>query len=83
MATGRPVIVSAAGEAARILDEAGAGIAVPPEDPAALAAAIRELAADPVRAAEMGKRGRAYAAQRLRSVQAARLEELLVELVDD
>jgi glycosyltransferase involved in cell wall biosynthesis len=83
MATGRPVIVSAAGEAARILDEAGAGIAVPPEDPAALAAAIRELAADPVRAAEMGARGRAYASQRLRSVQAARLEELLVELVDD
>src|SRR5207247_1260677 len=54
MAVGRPVIVSAAGEAARILDEAGAGIAVTPEDPGALAAAIRTLAADPVAAAAMG-----------------------------
>jgi glycosyltransferase involved in cell wall biosynthesis len=83
MAAGRPVIVSAAGEAARILTEAGAGIAVPPEDPAALAAAIRELAADPDRANAMGRRGTAYAASRLRSVQAQRLEELLLDLVED
>ena len=83
MATGRPVIVSAAGEAARILKEAGGGIAVAPEDPGALAGAIRRLAADPDKGLEMGKRGRAYAAERLRSVQAARLEELLLELVDD
>jgi glycosyltransferase involved in cell wall biosynthesis len=81
MATGRPVIVSAAGEAARMLTRAGAGIAVPPEDPHALADAVRQLAADPAAAAEMGSRGRIYAAQRLRSVQAARLEELLGELV--
>ncbi len=81
MATGRPVIVSAAGEAARILEIAGAGLAVPPEDPEALAGAIRELAADRERAAEMGRRGRQFASHRLRSVQAARLEELLLDVV--
>src|SRR5439155_1556405 len=83
MAVGRPVIVSAAGEAARILTRARAGIAVAPEDPQALADAVRQLAADPDAAAEMGRRGRSYAAKRLRSVQAKRLEELLVDLVGD
>src|SRR5207302_5574389 len=33
MAVGRPVILSAAGEARRILEQSGGGIAVPPEDP--------------------------------------------------
>ena len=81
MATGKPVVVSAAGEAARILEHAGGGIAVPPEDGAALAAAILELARDPGRAAAMGARGRAFAAQRLRSQQAARLEQVLLDVV--
>lgn len=59
LAAGRPVIAAVAGEAAQILREAGA-IVVPPEDSAALAAAIGELAADPARRAELGWRGREY-----------------------
>ena len=80
MAAGRPVLLAAAGEPARILELAGGGIAVPPEDPAALAAAARRLRDDPVEAAAMGARGRAWARGRLRSVQAERLEAVLFDV---
>ena len=81
MAVGRPVILAAAGEAVRVLERAGGGIAVAPEDPDALAGAVRWLAAHPREAAEMGRRGRAYAQTRLRSVQAERLEQLMLDIV--
>ena len=81
MAAGRPVVLSAAGEAARILDRAGGGVVVPPEDPAALAAAVRWLAEHPSEAKEMGERGRAFALRRLRSTQAERLEQVLFDAV--
>jgi glycosyltransferase involved in cell wall biosynthesis len=58
----------------------GAGVVVPPEDPQALAAAVRRLAADPGAAADYGRRGREFARRRLRSVQAARLEQVLLSL---
>ena len=53
LAAGKAVIGSVRGEAAEILREAGA-VVVPPEDGAALAGAIRELAADPERRAGHG-----------------------------
>jgi glycosyltransferase involved in cell wall biosynthesis len=81
MATGKPVILSAAGESARILEKAGAGIVVSPESPRELAAAVRWLAEHPAEAAEMGRRGRDFAARRLRSQQAQRLEQLLLDVV--
>lgn len=81
MAAGKPVLLAASGESARLLEESGGGLAVAPEDPQALADAARRLVSHPAEAAEMGARGRAYARSRLRSVQAARLEELLVSLV--
>ena len=81
MAVGRPVILAAAGEAAQVLQQSGAGIAVPPEDPDALAEAVTWLAGHPAEATQMGERGRAFAATRLRSVQAAELEQLLLEVV--
>ena len=59
LAAGRPVIGAVAGEAAQLLKEAGA-LVVPPGDTAALAAAIRELAADLGRRAAMAAEGRAY-----------------------
>ncbi len=59
LAAAKPVIGSVAGETAQILREAGA-VVVPPEDSAALAFAIGELAADPARRAAMGRQGRAY-----------------------
>ncbi|MFN2470692.1 MAG: glycosyltransferase family 4 protein [Gaiellaceae bacterium] len=78
MATGRPVLLAAAGESAKILSDAGAGIAVPPEDPDALAAAATWLAQNPQQGAEMGARGRAYARSCTRLAQAQQLEELLL-----
>jgi putative colanic acid biosynthesis glycosyltransferase WcaI len=65
MAAGKPVIYGGAGEAARIIDEAGAGLVVPPEDPAALAAAFASLIRDPKRAQLLGACGRRYAEQNL------------------
>jgi hypothetical protein len=59
LAAGRAVVGAVAGEAAQILREAGARV-VAPEDGAALAAAIGELAADPRRRQAMGERGRRY-----------------------
>jgi len=43
LAAGRPIVVSAAGEAARIVKNAGAGVAAPPEDATALRDAILGL----------------------------------------
>jgi glycosyltransferase involved in cell wall biosynthesis len=62
LAAGRPVIGAVAGEAAQLLREAGA-IVVPPEDSAALADAVRSLAADPARRAAMRRQGRGYVEQ--------------------
>ncbi|HWG56021.1 MAG TPA: glycosyltransferase [Gaiellaceae bacterium] len=83
MAVGRPVILAAAGEAARLVTTAGAGVVVEPENPAALADAVRWLREHPAEAAAMGARGREFARKRLRSVQAERLEELLLSLCRD
>ena len=59
LAAGKAVVGAVAGEAAQILGEAGA-LAVPPEDSAALAAAITTLAEDPQRRLAMGRQGRTY-----------------------
>jgi glycosyltransferase involved in cell wall biosynthesis len=82
MAVGRPVILSAAGESARLLELAQAGVVVTPEDPDALADAVRWLAANREEGERMGQRGRIFARSRLRSVQAARLEQVLLDVVD-
>jgi len=61
MAAGRPLLVSADGETARIVEEAGAGYCVPAEDAAGLADAIFRLKALPDAAREaMGVAGRHY-----------------------
>jgi colanic acid biosynthesis glycosyl transferase WcaI len=75
----RPVVLSVAGEAAGVLREAGAGLAVPPEDPAAMAEAITRLADNPEEARERGRRGRAFVEGRYSRREAARqLESLLL-----
>ena len=70
----------AAGESARILGEAEAGVVVPPEDPAELAGAIRWLASHPREAGEMGRNGKEYAKSFRRSDNADELERLLLEV---
>jgi len=59
-AMGRPILLSVDGEARELVERSGGGEFVPPEDVDRMVAAIARLAADPVRAAEMGRRGRAF-----------------------
>ena len=82
LACGTPVVLSApTGEASALLAAAGAGIAVPPEDPAALAAAIRRLRDHPAEAARLGAQGRAFVVRHYtRAAQARRLTALLAEI---
>jgi glycosyltransferase involved in cell wall biosynthesis len=61
MAAARPLVLSARGEAAALVERAGAGMVVAPGDPEALAAALRRLREDPHRRAQLGAAGRAYA----------------------
>jgi colanic acid biosynthesis glycosyl transferase WcaI len=61
LAAGRPAIVAARGEAAELVRDAGAGLAVAPEDPRALADAFRRLCSCPEEARRMGARGRDHA----------------------
>jgi glycosyltransferase involved in cell wall biosynthesis len=60
MAAGRPVILAIDGVIRQVIEEAGAGIPVPPGDPHALALAIQSLANEPELRRLMGQRGRAY-----------------------
>ncbi|MES2692297.1 MAG: glycosyltransferase family 4 protein [Verrucomicrobiota bacterium] len=66
MAMSRPVIVTRTGALPTEIDveKAGCGLHVPPNDAPALARAIETLAADPQRAAAMGRAGRIQARQR-------------------
>jgi glycosyltransferase involved in cell wall biosynthesis len=65
MSCEKAVIVAVDGEARRIVEEAGAGIFVEPEDSQALSEAIQTLMADPERRRRMGIAGRQYIVSRL------------------
>jgi glycosyltransferase involved in cell wall biosynthesis len=82
MASGRPLILAARGESARIVDEADGGITVAPEDPQALADAIHALRRDPAEAERLAGNARAAVRPLLRSEQAARLERVIFDAVD-
>jgi len=59
-ALGRPIIVASSGESARFVRDTQSGIAVPPEDPMALANAILKLYQNPDLARQMGEAALAY-----------------------
>jgi colanic acid biosynthesis glycosyl transferase WcaI len=62
LAAARPVVAAIDPGTAvpLILDAAGAGLSVPPDDPVAFVAALRVLLADPERCADMGRAGRTW-----------------------
>jgi glycosyltransferase involved in cell wall biosynthesis len=60
MACERPVVVAVDGQARKIIEEAGAGVFVEPEDSRALVEAIVELAKNPEQRRQMGASGRHY-----------------------
>jgi glycosyltransferase involved in cell wall biosynthesis len=83
MACARPIVLSVDGEARAILEEAGAGVWIPAEDPRALAEAIADLRGDEEKRAEMGRRGREFVLQSYtRERQNERLIGIIGEMAD-
>ena len=83
MGAGRPVVATATGGIPETITHGETGMLVPPASPDRLADAVRELIADPDRAAEIGKRARDSVAQRFsRGASADSFAALYAELVD-
>jgi len=78
MAVGKPIIASLWGEAADLIESSGAGVVVPPEDPAALRGAVERLAADSDLGARLGTNGREYVIAHFERAEIARKFEELV-----
>jgi glycosyltransferase involved in cell wall biosynthesis len=85
LAAGRPIIASLAGEGARLVVEAGAGMACEPEDAERLEQCIRAMfAADARTREEMGAAGRRYFFEHFEmNRQAARLVEILGDRMNE
>jgi len=82
MAVGRPILLGVEGEAKALLERAGAGVAIAPQNAAQLASAIRTLAADPARSREFGESGRRFVEREFaREKLAERYVNLLSRLV--
>ena len=68
MASGKPMLAAVSGDAAAVVEDAGAGIVCPPERPDALAAAVRVLRATaPGRATGNGRAWTARSRNAIRS----------------
>ena len=67
MAAGRPVLASLPldGDAPRLINEAGCGIVIPPQEPSIMARTILDLCRDSESRAQMGNQARQYAEQHL------------------
>lgn len=61
LAFGKPIVLSSIGGFEEVANDTGAGRLVPPEDPEALAGALRELLADPDARRRLGEAARAAA----------------------
>lgn len=82
-AAGRPLLaaIDPGTEVPRILERSSAGLSVAPDDPAAFAAGLDTLLADPVAAQDMGRRGRAWVeAEASPAAVAMAYEQLIDEL---
>jgi colanic acid biosynthesis glycosyl transferase WcaI len=83
LAAGRPVLaaIDPGTEVPRILDEAQAGISVPPDDPPAFRAALQQLIDDPASCRQMALRGRQWVESAASPGSIARMyADLIVEL---
>jgi glycosyltransferase involved in cell wall biosynthesis len=83
MAAGRPVVLAIDGVIREVVEAAGCGVFAQPGDPAALAEAIRSLAADRKMARRMGLKGRKHLEEHFsRERMAEKLAGILEEMVD-
>ncbi len=77
-----PVVLSVNGEAQTVLQQAQAGLHAPPEDAAAIAAAILKLKNAPEARRQMGENGRRFVAKNYSRERAAKkLDELLTQTI--
>jgi glycosyltransferase involved in cell wall biosynthesis len=82
MAAGRPVVLAIDGVIRSVVEEADAGIFVPPGDAAALAQALRTLADHPAKGLAMGEHGRRCIEDHFdRAVLAKQLAQLFEKMV--
>ena len=65
MSCARPVILAVRGQAKRLLEAAGGGISIEPDDAPALCSAIARLREQPSLCAAMGREGRSYIVREL------------------
>ena len=79
MAAGLPVVTTPSGGPEAIVRDSGGGVVLSGFSADELAAAVRDLLADPDRLAELRRRGRAYVA---REHSTARFRELLAAALD-
>ena len=63
MSCARPVILGVEGQAQQIIEDAGAGLVIEPENADALSNAISQLSANRELGAELGRKGREYILQ--------------------
>lgn len=81
MACGKPVLCGIRGEAQRIVDQAGAGVAFEPDDDGQLSALIVDLLNDDQRTMAMGTSGLTYVRSRFSAVKMhQQMEKLLLEV---
>ncbi len=81
MGMARPIILGVRGESQRIVEAAGAGLCIEPENDEELAEAVRKLATEPARARALGASGRRYVEENYdRRRLAARFEQLLARV---
>jgi glycosyltransferase involved in cell wall biosynthesis len=84
MAMARPIVASVAGEAAAILERSGGARIVAPEDAAAIAAAVKDLADDPAARERMGAAAADFVHRNYsRHELAARYRSVLRDAIDD
>jgi glycosyltransferase involved in cell wall biosynthesis len=79
MLAGVAVVASRTGGLPEVVEDGETGLLAPPEDPAALAGALRSLLDDPARRARMAGKGRELALQRFSPTTAARAFEALYD----
>ena len=78
MAMKTPIVLGVAGESQQMVEEAGAGLCIPPEDSRELADAVRKLSADPSLTRRLGESGHRYVTQRHDRVALARFFSALL-----
>jgi glycosyltransferase involved in cell wall biosynthesis len=83
LASGKPVALAIDGVIRTVVEDAGAGVFVPPGHPAAMASAVRAFAIDPARARSMGERGRTHVARKFdRRAHGAAFGDLLTSVAN-